>query len=96
MRRLNILEDPKLPPPKLEDLLSYRAKVHQDTIEKLRSLSPDDFNRVPNPEQPLRPITSYFRHLITHNNNHHGQIDFIRGLMQQNWDLPPRTSTIQP
>ena len=90
-----ILKESDLPSPKLEDLLSYRAEVHQDTLEKLRRLSPDDFNRVPNPEQSLRTIASYFRHLITHNNNHHGQIDFIRGLMQPGWDLPPGTGTIQ-
>jgi uncharacterized damage-inducible protein DinB len=91
-----LLKESDLPLPKLEDLLSYRSEVHQDTLEKLHSLSPDDFGRVPNPEQPLRPMASYFRHLITHNNNHHGQIDFIRGLIQPSWDLPPGTGTIQP
>ena len=91
-----ILKESNLPSPTLKDLLSYRSDVHKDTLARLQGLSADDFDRVPNAEQPLRTIASYFRHLITHNNNHHGQIDFIRGLMQQGWDLPPGTGTIQP
>jgi hypothetical protein len=28
-------------------------------------------------------------------NNHHGQIDFVRGLRQPGWDLPPGTAAAQ-
>ncbi len=28
---------------------------------------------------------------FTHKNNHHGQIDYIRGLQDEVWDLPPGT-----
>lgn len=33
--------------------------------------------------------------MITHKNNHHGQIDYIRGLLQSDWDLPPGTGMAQ-
>lgn len=29
--------------------------------------------------------------LITHKNNYHGQIDYIRGLQDEVWDLPAGT-----
>ena len=85
-----------LPAPQLEDLLAYMEAVHQDTLGKLHSLSPADLDRLPDPAHPERPIASYFRHLIIHKNNHHGQIDYIRGLIQPDWDLPPGTGIVQP
>ena len=30
------------------------------------------------------------RHVIVHKNNHHGQIDYLRGLLEEDWDLTPR------
>ncbi len=41
----------------------------------------------------IRP--THFRHMITHKNNHHGQIDFIRGLRHPEWNLPPGTGIVQ-
>ena len=85
-----------LPPPQFEDLLAYIEAIHQDTLDKLHSLSSDDLDCTPDLIHPERSIASYFRHLITHNNNHHGQVDYIRGLMQPKWDLPPGTGIVQP
>ena len=84
------------PPPQLEDLLAYMEAVHQDTLDKLHSFSPADLDRVPDSAHPERPIAFSFRHLITHNNHHHGQVDYIRGLVQPGWDLPSGTGHIQP
>ncbi|MFC1985190.1 DinB family protein [Chloroflexota bacterium] len=91
-----ILKILKLPPPKLVDLLSYIDALHKDTLDRLHSLSQDDLDRVPDPSHPERPIASYFRHLVIHTNNHHGQVDYIRGLMQMGWDLLPGTGIVQP
>ena len=90
-----LLRVPNLPPPPLKDLLAYLKAVHQDTLNKLHSLSASDFDSIPDQMHPERPIASYFRHLIIHNNNHHGQIDYIRGLTQPGWDLPPGTGVVQ-
>ena len=86
----------KLPPPKLEDLLAYIDALHQDTIEKLHRLSPEDLDHIPDPSHPERPVALYYRHLVIHTNNHHGQVDYIRGLIQPGWDLPPGTGMVQP
>ena len=61
------------------------------TRERLRGLSPADLDGVPDPRQPERNVATYFRHMITHKNNLHGQIDFIRGLRHPEWDLTPGT-----
>jgi len=90
-----ILTTLKLPPPGLADLLSYMSALHQNTMEKLSNLSSEDLDRSPNPSNPERTIALLFRHLIVHTNNHHGQIDYIRGLMQKDWDLPPGTGIVQ-
>ncbi len=90
-----ILKSSGLPPPRLEDLLAYMKAVHQDTLDKLHNLSPADLDRAPNPEYPEHTLVSVFRHVIIHQNNHHGQVDYIRGLMQSDWDLPPGTGLVQ-
>ena len=41
-------------------------------------------------------LADVLRHLATHKNNHHGQIDFLRGLQQDDWDLPPGTGVRLP
>ena len=41
-------------------------------------------------------MSQALRHLITHKNNHHGQIDFLRGLQDPNWDLPAGTGMTLP
>lgn len=82
-------------PPKLEDLLDYMEAVHQDILNRLQQLSPDDLDRASDPERPERNLAMSLRHIITHINNHHGQVDYIRGLMQPGWDLPPLTGIIK-
>ena len=89
------LKDGNLTPPQLEDLLDYLEALHQDTLSKLNSLTAEDLDRARDPEQPKRILANNFRHLITHTNNHHGQVDYIRGLMQPDWDLPRGTGVIQ-
>ena len=83
-------------PPRLEDLLEYMAAVHQDVSGRLRELSPGDLKRDPDPERPGWNLAANLRHMITHKNNHHGQVDYIRGLMQPGWGLPPGTGIMQP
>ena len=81
--------------PALDDLLAYLNAVHQNTIEVVRGMSPAALDVVPDPSKPERNAAALFRHLITHKNNHHGQIDYIRGLIQSEWDLPPGTGMAQ-
>jgi DinB family protein len=82
--------------PRLDDIKAYLSALHRDTDEKLRGLTPADLDRVPDPERPERSVATYFRHMITHKNNHHGQVDFIKGLRQPEWNLTPGTGLVQP
>ena len=34
----------------------------------------------PDPDRPDFTVAGSLRHLVTHKNNHHGQIDYLRGL----------------
>ena len=81
--------------PSLEVLLGYLEAVHKNTLECLKRISPTDFNRVPDPGRPDRTIGSRIRHVTVHGSNHHGQIDYLRGLMRQGWGLPPGTGLKQ-
>jgi hypothetical protein len=69
--------------------------LHADTLEKLRGLTPDDLDRVPDPAQPDRNVSTQLRYMITHKNNHHGQIDYIRGLLHPEWELKSGTGVVQ-
>jgi uncharacterized damage-inducible protein DinB len=89
------LKDHGTQSPRLDDIKAYLEAVHRDTLERLRGLSPADLDRVPDPRQPERNVATYFRHMITHKNNHHGQIDFIRGLRHPEWELTPGTGIVQ-
>ncbi|MCH8109745.1 MAG: DinB family protein [Chloroflexi bacterium] len=82
--------------PTLDVLLGYVKAVHQQTLEFLSALKPDDLDAIPNPSQPERTVADVLRHMITHKNNHHGQIDYIRGLQEETWDLPPGTGAVLP
>ncbi len=81
--------------PGLDDLIAYLVAVHQNTLQLVRGMTPADLDRVPDSSAPGRTVGALFRHMITHKNNHHGQIDYIRGLQQREWDLPRGTGMTQ-
>ena len=83
-----------LPLPSLSILTGYLEAVHQHTLEFLPTLTPDRLDASPDPSQSGRTIAALLRHLITHKNNHHGQVDYIRGLLYDAWDLPPGTGVV--
>ena len=82
--------------PSLEVLLAYSEAVHQRSLSFLASLSVD---RLEEPVQAIaggQTVAGSLRHLITHKNNHHGQIDYLRGLQDETWDLPRGTGSVLP
>ncbi len=50
----------------------------------------------PDPDRPDFTVAGSLRHLVTHKNNHHGQIDYLRGLQDEAWDLPRGTGIVLP
>ena len=73
--------------PELDTLLGYLDAAHQQTQDFLSSLGDNGLDS---------EVTTIMRHLITHKNNHHGQIDYIRGLQDDAWDLPRGTGMSLP
>ena len=82
--------------PDLEVLIGYSEAVHRRTRDLLKELDPAALDRAADPARPERTLIRLLRHAITHKNNHHGQIDYIRGLQDQTWDLPPGTGMVLP
>lgn len=82
--------------PGLPVLLGYSQAVGEQTRRLLGELTVDRLDQPIGPSQPGQTVTANLRHLITHRNNHHGQMDYIRGLQNQTWDLPPGTGAVLP
>ena len=82
--------------PSLEVLAGYAEAAHQRTSRYISGLKSEDLDLTPNPDRPDFTVAGSLRHLITHKNNHHGQIDYLRGLQEEAWDLPPGTGVVLP
>ena len=85
-----------LPIPDPDILLGYSGVVDQQTRRFMQSLTAGRLEQAVDPSQPQRTVARSLRHMITHKNNHHGQIDYLRGLQEQTWDLPPGTGVVLP
>ena len=75
-----------IPPPDV--LLAYAETVNRRTMQFLASLDPPALDAPIGPPEPGQTTAGSLRHIIVHKNNHHGQIDYLRGLQQEDWDLP--------
>ena len=82
--------------PSLEVLVGYAESAHQRTLKYLSGLSDSDLDQAPDPDRPDFTVAGSLRHLVTHKNNHHGQIDYLRGLQDEAWDLPRGTGIVLP
>ena len=82
--------------PSLEVLVGYAEAVQQRTARYVSGLTPEILDLTPDPTRPELTVGGSLRHLITHKNNHHGQIDYLRGLQDEAWDLPPGTGVVLP
>jgi uncharacterized damage-inducible protein DinB len=82
--------------PSLEVLTGYAEAVHQRSIKYVKGLMPEDLDKLPDQSRPELAVSGSLRHLITHKNNHHGQIDYLRGLQDEAWDLPRGTGVVLP
>ena len=85
-----------LPIPELDVLVDYLQAVHQRTQAAVSELAPDRLDAAPDPARPEYTLAVSLRHLITHKNNHHGQIDFIRGLQDETWNATPGIGVVPP
>jgi len=81
--------------PDLALLRAYQQEAAERAGEFAGGLQDTDLDRPSTSWQGMR-LADVLRHLATHKNNHHGQIDFLRGLQQDAWDLPPGTGVQLP
>lgn len=77
-------------------LLAYAEAVHRRTTHFLSKLPPAALDAPTGPAQTAQTVAGSLRHLIVHKNNHHGQIDYLRGLQESDWDLPRGAGAILP
>lgn len=83
-----------LPPITKEDLQEYLEAVREETLTYLRGLDDDDFDAVPEDRTPFpefpatvryfrgRSIGGIFRQLVGEEDQHLGQVSYIRGLQR--------------
>ncbi len=81
-----------LPPITKDDLQQYFDAIRTETLAYVRSLNDEDFDAVPEDRTPFpefpasvryfrgRSISTIFRQLIGEEDQHLGQVSFIRGL----------------
>ena len=79
-----------------EVLPAYFQAVNERTIRFLATLNESRLDALLVPHGQRQTVGGSLRHVIVHQNNHHGQIDYLRGLQQEDWDLPRGTGGILP
>ena len=77
-------------------LLAYAEAVTARTARFLESLNDGRLDCKIGYREPRQTVGGSLRHMIVHKNNHHGQIDYLRGLQEEDWDLPRGTGGILP
>lgn len=82
--------------PAPEVLTSYAQVVSERTARFLELLDDARLGEPMPGREQNETISDSLRHGIVHKNNHHGQIDYLRGLQEEDWDLTPGTGRILP
>ncbi len=82
--------------PPLDTLIGYVEAVYIRTREAISGLTESGLDGLDRNSSSGRTTGMSLRHLITHKNNHHGQVDYIRGLQDDAWDLPRGTGVQLP
>ena len=77
----------------LAELLRYGEAVRASTLEYLRGLAPEDFDRVPREQRPNLSVGGVLMQLLGEFYQHQGQIAYLKGLKRGAGALPPTYST---
>ncbi len=77
-------------------LIAYAHAVTRRTVGFLESLEDAQLGDQMGDGDQQETVSDSLRHIIVHKNNHHGQIDYLRGLQEEDWDLTPGTGRILP
>ena len=66
--------------PPLDDLLAYMAEVQESALEIVRNLDSSRLLETPRTDRPDWTVLRYMRTSLTHENQHTGAIEYLRGL----------------
>ena len=80
-----------LPLPFFEVMLRYCEAVHSRNVAYISHRNSAELDQPFASDKPIYTLGNSLRRLITHQNNHHCQIDYIRGLQDQAWNVPVGT-----
>ena len=82
--------------PAAEVLISYAEAVTSRTVRFFELLDDSRLAEFMGGGERDETVSDSLRHVIVHKNNHHGQIDYLRGLQEEDWDLTPGTGRVLP
>ena len=77
-------------------LIAYAEAVTARTVGFLNTLDDGRLGDLMDDGDRRENVSDSLRHIIVHKNNHHGQIDYLRGLQEEDWDLTPGAGRILP
>jgi uncharacterized damage-inducible protein DinB len=66
----------------LAELIGYGDAVRAETLDYLRSVTPEEFERVPREQRPEMSVAAIFRQVIGEVYQHQGQIAYLKGLLR--------------
>ena len=66
----------------LAEQISYGEAVRRGTLDYLREVTPDEFDRVPREQRPEMSVAAIFRQIIGEVYQHTGQIAYLKGLLR--------------
>ena len=66
----------------LSELLKYREAVRAGTLEYLRGLGPEDYDRVPRERRPEMSIGAVLRQVVGELYQRQGHLAYLKGLIQ--------------
>ena len=66
----------------LSELLRYGEVVRAGTLEYLRALGPDEYDKVPRERRPEMSIGAVFRQIVGEMYQHQGHIAYLKGLIR--------------
>ena len=70
----------------LAELIGYGDAVRAETLDYLRGVTPEEFERVPREQRPEMSVAAIFRQVIGEVYQHQGHIAYLKGLLRSGAD----------
>lgn len=70
------------PPLDLAELTNYGDAVRRETLEYLRGVTPEEFQRVPREQRPEMSVVAIFLQVVGEVYQHQGHIAYLKGLQR--------------